>query len=372
MNKLEGCVEVELPLVSIIITAHNYGRFLNAAIASVLAQTYREIECIVIDDASSDDTGQILAAAIAKSASVSAIANPHCLGQGATCRVGLRASRGQYIVFMDADDLLDPDFVRDHVYVHLSSRVHVGFTSSDIYQFVNGRLVVATGEAMNNYILGSPAPARAPFRPLPAAPHGYWRYDGPDPRILDNVYEAPATQTAWCWAPTTGNMFRRDALTLIADCDAFDEMRIGADAYLCVGVNVFCGSLLIDKALSSYRIHGANSGTYQAQLKGVRAVHADSELSKRAKELLIRHLTHDAAAVCSRLWHPETLLLALDRLDADLDGGGAQSFLSQCLERCEPALSSAVGEALFTRWAAGRAAASPRKAWLPNLLRGAT
>jgi hypothetical protein len=164
-------------------------------------------------------------------------------------------------------------------------------------------------------------------------------------------------------------MFRRDALTLIADCDEFDEMRLGADAYLCTGVNIFCGSLLVDKALSTYRIHGANAGTYQAQLQNVRAVHVGSELSRQAKELLIRYLTRDAVAVSARLWRPETLLLALDRLESDLGTHEPQSCLSQCVERYETALSSAIGEARLARWISGRAPGL-RRSWWRNPFRG--
>ena len=57
------------------------------------------------------------------------------------------------VVFMDADDVLHPSFVLTHVYVHLSSRAHPGLSSSDIFQSVDGHIVVCTGEAMNDYIM---------------------------------------------------------------------------------------------------------------------------------------------------------------------------------------------------------------------------
>ena len=49
-----------LPLVSVIIVNYNYGRFLQEAVDSVFAQTYPDIECIIVDNASTDDSDDIL------------------------------------------------------------------------------------------------------------------------------------------------------------------------------------------------------------------------------------------------------------------------------------------------------------------------
>jgi hypothetical protein len=286
---------------------------------------------------------------------VLAIRNPRPLGQGVASRVGFEASRGQYVVFMDGDDVLGPDFVRDHVYVNLSSRVAVGCTSSDIYQAVDGRLVLALGEALNGALM-EPAPERLnAFRPLAPAPEGPWPYDGPGAALLEGVRHAPPGRTRWVWSPMTANMFRRDALTLFVGYDGLDGMRLSTDVYLCTGVSVLCGSLLIDKSLSYYRIHGANCGTYQAQLSNVRSVRAESELSRRAKERLIEHMTAHAPAICARLWTPDPLLGALEALEADLGERGDGSHLAGCVERHWQGLAAAVGEARLTEWNAPRA-----------------
>jgi hypothetical protein len=271
---------------------------------------------------------------------------------------------------MDGDDVLAPDFVRDHIYVNLSSRVPVGCTASDIYQVFDGRIALATGEALNKRLL-EPAPDRTDaFRPLSAASEGPWVYEGPGADLLQGVRYVPPGRTQWCWSPMTANMFRRDALTLFVGYPEFEQMRLSTDIYLCTGVSALCGSLLIDKPLSYYRIHGANAGTYQAQLTNLRTVRAESELAWRAKQLLIEHLTRNAGPICERLWDPQPLLVALEALEADLAASGSPSHLADCLHRHRPALASAVGDAQFAAW--GRRVSAPmgaistraeRKAW---------
>ena len=56
---------LKAPLVSIIITSHNYGRFIEQSIKSVAAQTYHEWECLIVDDASTDNSGNVIDACLA-------------------------------------------------------------------------------------------------------------------------------------------------------------------------------------------------------------------------------------------------------------------------------------------------------------------
>ncbi|MGB7044366.1 MAG: glycosyltransferase, partial [Methylocella sp.] len=58
----EGKKFLRLPLVSVIVVNFNYGRFLRAAVDSVFGQTYPNIECIVVDNASTDESGPVLRA----------------------------------------------------------------------------------------------------------------------------------------------------------------------------------------------------------------------------------------------------------------------------------------------------------------------
>jgi len=87
-------------LVSAVIPAYNTERYLRRAIESVLAQRYRPIECIVVDDGSTDGTGDI---ARSFGDRVRVIRQPNA-GASAARNAGIEAARGAYIAFLDSDD----------------------------------------------------------------------------------------------------------------------------------------------------------------------------------------------------------------------------------------------------------------------------
>jgi glycosyltransferase involved in cell wall biosynthesis len=88
------------PLISVIIPVHNGARYLAEAITSVLAQTYRPIEIIVIDDGSTDESAHV----VKSFAAVRYFFQP-CQGAGAARNRGAEIAQGDYLSFLDADDL---------------------------------------------------------------------------------------------------------------------------------------------------------------------------------------------------------------------------------------------------------------------------
>lgn len=91
--------------VSVIIPNYNYGRFLSEAINSVLAQTYSNVEIIVVDDGSTDNSLEILAEYEKKGIKVIQQKNS---GVGAARNAGTDKSSGELIAFLDADDVWFP------------------------------------------------------------------------------------------------------------------------------------------------------------------------------------------------------------------------------------------------------------------------
>jgi glycosyltransferase involved in cell wall biosynthesis len=112
------------PLVSVIIPAFNGMRYIGDAIRSVLDQDYRPIEVIVVDDGSSDGTGEVVAR----------FSEVRCLqqenrGPGAARNLGIRESRGPILAFLDQDDEWLPGKLRAQV-AALDRDPDIGFTLS--------------------------------------------------------------------------------------------------------------------------------------------------------------------------------------------------------------------------------------------------
>ena len=92
-------------LVSVVIPCYNQGRFLSEAIQSVLSQSHTELEVVVVDDGSKDDTPEVASGYAAKDAKVRLVRQQNRGLAGARNR-GLSESRGEYMVFLDSDDRL--------------------------------------------------------------------------------------------------------------------------------------------------------------------------------------------------------------------------------------------------------------------------
>ncbi len=95
-----------MPLVSILIPAHNADKWVADTIRSAVAQTWKRKEIIVVDDGSTDQTLAVARQFESKSVSIVASQNQ---GAAATRNLALQRSQGDYIQYLDADDLLAPD-----------------------------------------------------------------------------------------------------------------------------------------------------------------------------------------------------------------------------------------------------------------------
>ena len=99
----------EHPLVSVIVPAYNIAPWLGACVSSILAQTFGDFELLLVDDGSTDGTGEICD----RFASDSRVRVIHRTNGGLSeaRNTGLDAAVGEFIAFVDGDDLLAPDFL---------------------------------------------------------------------------------------------------------------------------------------------------------------------------------------------------------------------------------------------------------------------
>ena len=112
IKKLEGKNHEKQPLVSVIMPVYNAEKYVGEAIESVLSQTYPCFELLLINDASSDDSGSICKEYKKKDNRIVLLENlskDH--GPGPTRNIGLDYAKGKFIYFMDADDWVEKDLL---------------------------------------------------------------------------------------------------------------------------------------------------------------------------------------------------------------------------------------------------------------------
>jgi glycosyltransferase involved in cell wall biosynthesis len=123
------------PLVGVIIPCYNHGRYLAESIASVVAQTYRGWELIVVDDGSTDDSAAVAKRLIARYPERRMqLLRQTNQGLSASRNNGIRVARGRYILPLDADDQIEPTMLAETLAV-LERRPEVGFVYTDVRMF---------------------------------------------------------------------------------------------------------------------------------------------------------------------------------------------------------------------------------------------
>jgi glycosyltransferase involved in cell wall biosynthesis len=108
----------ELPVITVLMATYNDERYIVEAVRSILSQTMRDFEFLVIDDASTDGTSSILCEYAMKDSRMRVFTNESNLGLTKSLNIGLRLARGKYIARMDGDDISYPErLVRQYLYM---------------------------------------------------------------------------------------------------------------------------------------------------------------------------------------------------------------------------------------------------------------
>ena len=214
-------LEAEL-LVSVIITNYNYGSYVGHAIESALALDWPNVEIIVIDDGSTDDSRVVIARYEDR---ITTILQENS-GQLVGTNKAFALSRGEIVIMLDADDLLHPALMREvmAVWTPTTSKVQVQMQTID-----------AQGRSLGSF--------------LPQY------HIVPTPRQIRNWSVAGA---AYPTPPGSGNVYARWFLERIFPLQ--DVCGTAPDSY-CVSTAPYFGDVhTVPKPLVSYRIHGRNQG----------------------------------------------------------------------------------------------------------------
>jgi len=117
-----------MPLISIITPSYNSADFIADAIESVLNQTYDQWEMIIVDDASTDNTVDIVETYVARDDRISLIELDKNSGSGVARNKAIDAANGRFIAFLDSDDLWLPEKLEKQIAFMLERDIAISFT----------------------------------------------------------------------------------------------------------------------------------------------------------------------------------------------------------------------------------------------------
>ncbi|MFN8888226.1 MAG: glycosyltransferase family 2 protein [Cyclobacteriaceae bacterium] len=151
-------------LVSVIMPVYNVEKYVAASIQSILSQTFESFELILVNDGSTDSSPIICEEYLAKDSRVKLIHQKNA-GFGSARNTGLRFASGQYIYFMDSDDLADPHLLNDNY--KLANEL-----SADCLLFGH-RKIYSTGKAQNTVEMVPPRSSKEPINVVDLIDSGF-------------------------------------------------------------------------------------------------------------------------------------------------------------------------------------------------------
>lgn len=132
----------EKEMISIIIPAYNCGSYIGHTIESIKNQTYKNYEIIIVDDFSPDNTSEVVSEIIKenKDININYINLERNMGAAAARNAGIREAKGQYLSFIDSDDIVSPDAFEKQLIFLKKKKANVVFSSHDYIDEFNNKI----------------------------------------------------------------------------------------------------------------------------------------------------------------------------------------------------------------------------------------
>lgn len=252
---------LKLPLVTFVVTSYNYEKYILRTLESIKAQTYKNFEIIVVDDCSTDNSTKIIEQFISDNQDfkITLIKQKTNNGQLSAMIRGLKEANGQFISFIDSDDILFPEYTQNHIRVHLETSV--AFTSCQIAEI---------GEDDEIHTLYSNASPHCTNKEILKQVQNDME-NGPEInyKILKNKRFG-----GWYWSPNSSAMFRKASIEMLINYKNTDAWKICPDKFLFNFAHLIGGSAIIYTPLVGYRRHKNNAGN-STLVTGNKRLHSD-------------------------------------------------------------------------------------------------
>jgi len=247
--------------ISVCIPSYNYKRYLSQAIESVLNQTYQNFELIIVDDASTDGSGELIKEYAEKNAKIKYIRNKRNIGMVKNWNKSISLAKGKYISILHADDVYSPSILEIESRI-LENNLEVGMVFSANYEIdTNGVIIYFNKPFYKNAI-----------------------FEGED--FVEKIIKR-------------GNFVRFPAVMIrkrcLSEIGLFDEsLNLTVDIEMWMRMGSYYKIAYINQPLALYRVHGLNesfkslssgkevSETYRA----VKHLFCNANISKSRRERL--------------------------------------------------------------------------------------
>jgi len=266
---MEGKRLLQLPLVSLVVTNYNYTDYIEDCLVGILNQTYPNIECIIVDDCSTDNSVSKIEKFIKKhnksDISFKLIKQEKNQGQLAGFVTGIKLAKGVFLGFVDADDIILPEFVSTNIQVHFKTNVALSVTQQiefDENNQIHSLFSLASPQSQKQGE-GLLKPQR--FEDLKNTVNSQKFFEE---EINYKVIGIDTHKFAgWHWGPTSNVIFRKNVLDFFVFADNFTHWKHCADNLLFNFAHLLGGSCIIYTPLTAYRRH-SNKGFSNRAITG--------------------------------------------------------------------------------------------------------
>ena len=240
-----------MPKLSFVVTSYNYAQYIGECIESILSQTYKNIEIIVVDDHSQDKSVDVINTIIRNNKTdikIKLIAHKRNKGQLASIFDGIMASSGEFIACIDSDDKVAPDYALTHIGIHLFQPIALSIC--ELYEI--------DAKSTLHSIISPNQPQELTGKVIQdiKIKMNYLTKNNVI-KILDKKAHFFG---GWWWAPTSCGVFRKEAILPFLTFDKFENWRTSPDKLMFNFLHLTGGSLKIYEPLVAYRRHGKNAG----------------------------------------------------------------------------------------------------------------
>lgn len=240
-----------MPKISFIVTSYNYAQYIEECIDSIISQIYQNIEIIIVDDHSRDNSVEVIKNIINNNKSqvnIRLIAHDRNKGQLASIFDGIFAATGEFIACIDSDDKITPDYALTHIAIHLFQPC--ALTVCELAEIDSNSVL---------HSLNSPAtPKETEGTVINKIKVKYQEIQKSSTiKILDKKHNFFG---GWWWAPTSCGVFRKAAIQPLLTFTQTNNWRTSPDKLMFNYLHLIGGSIKIYDQLVLYRRHGKNAG----------------------------------------------------------------------------------------------------------------